>query len=141
MLDFFLNFLVQNQLSSSMPAIKFDPSKGPITIEITSGYASLGAYELFYGKPEFANFKPFGASPKRIDDHIIDIHALPVALSELPGHRIIVVGKYGKAPGHDQISVVYEIVQNNKVLGSEKIEEAINSEFKRYRHTFDFKAK
>jgi len=97
----------------ALEKIKFKKDGGPITLEITSGFSSLGSFLLLQSDKSSVDFKEFGKDPKKIDDDIPDIFLIPINLQNLEKHLVAIVGKYRPAPGHKQIKVTYTFVQNN----------------------------
>ncbi|PSR55885.1 hypothetical protein AHMF7605_21465 [Adhaeribacter arboris] len=123
--------------------VNFKTNEGPITIEVTSGFASLGTFILSCSKVDDFDFKEFGKDPKRIDDSILDIFQVPIDLKVISKYEVAILGKYAPAPGHEQIKVNYKFIQNNKELvitppGSNIIEEKSDEPFKRYTNFFKF---
>lgn len=122
-----------------MEKIEFRKENGPITIEVSSGYASLGSFMLAYCKKESYNFIEFGRDPKRIDDEIKDIHPIPINLEMLSDYQVVIIGKYSPLPSKKQIKVTYSFIQNNEVIHTTPIEETTEEYFKRYTHWYEFK--
>lgn len=123
--------------------VQFNKNNGPVSIEVSSGYSSLGNFRLSYVKNGNFKFIEFGDEPKRIDDFIPDIFQIPIALDELKDHTITIVGKYAPAPGKQQIQVVYQFIQQTEELiitppSSGIIQENSNGDFYRYTHYFSF---
>ena len=120
--------------------IAIEKDEGPLTIEITSGFTSLGSYVLGFIRKGDPGFVEFGQDPKRIDDDVQDIHLIPIDAAALKDHFISVIGKYSPAPGKRQIAVQYDFVQNKKVVHSEAIEENLpeDQEFIRTNHLYTF---
>jgi len=124
--------------------IEINKDKGPVTIEITSGFASLGSYVLGTIKKNTEDYKEFGKDPKLIDDDIPDIHVIPIAPKDLSDHFVSVIGKYSPAPEKTQVVVNYTFIQDNEVIHEEP---AVDRELKdgeqfiRGNHLFSFKHK
>ena len=123
--------------------VQYRRKNGPVFIEVSSGFSSLGNFRLSYVKNGSFKFIEFGDEPKRIDDFIPDIFQIPIALDELADHTIVILGKYAPAPGKQQIHVVYQFIQQTEVLVIEPpesgiIQENSGGEFLRYTHYFSF---
>lgn len=123
--------------------VQYSPNDGPVSLEITSGFASLGEFTPCYAKKGENNFIEFGENPKRIDDAKKDLIQIPISPGELKDFVVAVNGKYGPAPNHTQVKVKYIFMQNSKELkiepeSSSLIEEAVEEPFKRYSHFFEF---
>jgi hypothetical protein len=125
----------------SIPVISFNPKGGPVTIEVTSGYSSLGSFVLSYTRKGEFRYVEFGKDPKVIDDDIPDIFAIPIDLADLAHYRIVILGKYRSAPGHDQIKVTYSFKQDGGLLHETPIEEKSSGVPRDFSHKFDFKEK
>lgn len=122
--------------------VSFNPKGGPVMLEISSGYSTTGSFILSTAKKGEYDFHKFGSG--RVDDDIRDFFLIPIPLNELPNYILVVNGKYGPAPGHQQIRIEYTFTQDSKVLSvipdtSEKIEETTNEFFLRFTNFFDFK--
>lgn len=123
--------------------VQFKVGDGAVTVEIASGFASLGEFVLCYAKKGETNFIEFGDNPKRIDDAKRDIIQIPLQASELQNYVLAINGKYGPAPGHTQVKVKYIFRQNSIKLtvdpeSSSSLEETTEEPFKRYSHFFEF---
>ena len=123
--------------------VNFDPKNGPVTIEVISGYATLGNFRLSYVEEGNYRFIEFGKEPKRIDDYIPDIFQIPVGLDELHKYTIVILGKYAPAPGKQQVAVKYQFIQNDQPLtinSTKKVEikETTDGGFQRFTHYFEF---
>lgn len=124
--------------------VKFNKNGGPIIVEITSGYSSLGTYILGYAKDGSTDYREFGKEPKRIDDDLMDIFKIPIELNKVKDYFVFIIGKYSPAPGHSQIKVHYEFYQDNELLEVEQphsniIEENVtDGSIRRYTHFFEF---
>ncbi len=122
----------------------FKKEDGPITLEVTSGYSTLGEFLLLYkeiNQPD--NYQTFGKDPKLIHDTQPDIFCIPIDVDRISGFRIYILGKYSPAPGHTQIKVNYNFYQNGKKLkvdpkNGNKIEETSDNSFYRITHRFEF---
>ena len=123
---------------SAVEIVRYKKTGGPITIEVTSGYSSLGSFVLAYAKKGDAEFKEFGKDPKRIDDEIADIFVIPLDLEKLEEYRVIILGKYQPAPGHNQIKVEYTFIQDNKVIHKSVIEKPSEEAFERFTNRYEF---
>lgn len=120
--------------------VSFDEDDGPISIEITSGYASIGQYQLLRRKDE--EYVQMAADrPRRIDDEVPDAISLPMLPEELEDQWVIVRGNYRPAPGHEQVTVTYTFTQDGEVIHETEIEDEAGDEpFLRYSHRFRFEA-
>lgn len=120
--------------------VSFDEDNGPISIEITSGYASIGQYQLLRRK-EGEYVQIAADRPRRIDDEVPDAIPLPTPAEEMDGGRIVVQGNYKPAPGHQQVKVTYTFTQDGEAIHETEIEDETGDEpFLRYSHRFRFEA-
>ena len=124
----------------ALEKIKFKKDGGPITLEITSGFSSLGSFLLLQSEKSAVDFKEFGKDPKKIDDDIPDLFLIPIDLQKLENHLVAIIGKYRPAPGHRQIKVTYTFVQNNNSIHETEIKETSDEMFKRFRHVYEFES-
>ena len=77
--------------------VKFRKEEGTISIEVTSGFGSIGGFVLAYKKKGDPKYTEFGKDPKRIDDDVPDLFMIPVDEDEIENYRVVIMGKY--APG------------------------------------------
>jgi hypothetical protein len=131
----------ENMAKSSIPVVSFAPTGGPVTIEVTSGYSTLGSFVLAATKRKEFNYVEFGKDPKSINDDIPDIFTIPINLAELSRYRVVILGKYRPAPGHDQIRVIYTFRQDGVKLHELPIEKKSDNPPEDFSHKFDFKEK
>ena len=122
-----------------MNTINFKKKEGPVTIEVTSGYATLGSFVLALRKKDDYNYVEFGINPKRIDDNIEDIHLIPIDIDKLEDYKVLILGKYKPAPTKSQIKVTYTFVQNNEVIFEETLKEKTDEVFVRFKNKYEFK--
>ncbi|MEZ4388904.1 MAG: hypothetical protein R3D98_15270 [Candidatus Krumholzibacteriia bacterium] len=123
--------------------ITFDPAKGPVTIEITSGHGTMGVFLLAYRREQLGEpYQEFGTDPKAIHDDIPDDHLIPIEPDELADHSLLVVGKYRPAYGRKQINVTYRFFQDHGEIHTTSIKKILpdSEEFMRFRHRYRFKA-
>lgn len=104
------------EIKDQYTKVKFKKDNGPITIEVTSGFSSLGAFILAYSKIGETDLTEFGREPKRIDDSIPDIFCIPIDVENIIKYVVIIIGKYCPAPGKTQVTVKYDFVQNGEIL-------------------------
>lgn len=102
-----------------------DNDKGLVTVEVSTGYASVGQYELMYGKFSDATLRAFGKPPKKLGDDVRDLHTIPPAPEELENYVVEIHGNYRPGPGHRQVRVVYTFVQDGEVIYKEPVEGTI----------------
>lgn len=121
--------------------VSFDEGDGPVSIEITSGYASIGTYQLLRRK-DGAFVQIAKDRPRRIDDEVPDAIPLPMLPEDLEGQWVFVRGNYKPAPGHEQVKVTYTVTQDGEVIHEVSIEEAAGDRpYMRYSHRFRFEAR
>jgi len=125
----------------NLEMIEYDPGKGPITIEVTSGYSTLGTFILAYAKKGDYAFQEFGKEPKRIDDNIPDVFLIPLPLDDLPQYRVVIIGKYKTAPGHNQVEVTYRFFQDGKSIHETTIEIEASEDYQRTSNKYEFARK
>lgn len=130
-------------IRNNTATVQYNFDKGPIYIEVTSGYSTLGNFRLSYVKKGEYSFIEFGTEPKRIDDYIPDIFQIPPGLDELHDYIVVILGKYAPAPGNQQIYVTYQFIQESEPLPVKPadgtiIKEASGGEFFRYTNYFNF---
>jgi hypothetical protein len=99
-----------------------DNDKGCVTVEVSSGYASIGQYELMYAKFSDAELKAFGKPPKKLGDDVPDLHTLPPAPEKLEAYVAEILGNYRPGPGHRQVKVTYTFAQDGDVIHETTIE-------------------
>lgn len=121
--------------------IDYQANGGPILLEVTAGFATLGEFVLAYRTKDNFEFKEWGKDPKRVDDDINDLFIVPFDLGELENYIILILGKYGPAPRSNQVKVEYLFLQDGEELQSALIEETMDEPFQRYTHKFSFKKK
>ncbi len=121
--------------------IDYQANGGPILLEVTAGFATLGEFVLAYRTKDNFEFKEWGKDPKRVDDDINDLFIVPFDLGELENYIILILGKYGPAPRSNQVKVEYLFLQDGEELQSVLIEETMDEPFQRYTHKFSFKKK
>lgn len=118
--------------------ISFDEEKGPISVEITSGYASIGSYQLVRRKDgEYVQFAK--DRPRRIDDEVPDSIVLPIPEDKIGGKMVSIRGNYKPAPGHEQVKVTYVFTQDGEAIHETTVEEkAGDRPYLRFSHRFIF---
>jgi hypothetical protein len=124
--------------------VKFKKEGGPITIEVTSGFSSLGSFILAYSEIGKTDYHEFGKEPKCINDKQADMFLIPIDLKEISKYVVFIIGKYSPAPGRTQIKVNYEFVQDGELLeikpkNGNVIEENTTNGVLRFTHYFGFK--
>jgi len=95
--------------------INFKRKDGPITMEIISGYATLGSYSIIY----CSNGETIPIGSGKLTDNIPDVYFLPLNFKETNDCTIYIIGNYLSAPGQDQINVSYVFLQKGVVLKGE----------------------
>ena len=118
--------------------IKYKKEDGPITIEVLSGYATMGEFVLAYRMLDNYEYKEWGKDPKRIDDDINDLFIIPFDLEKLEQYIIVILGKYAPSPRSNQIKVDYIFLQKDKEIKKITIEESTDEEYKRFTNRFKF---
>lgn len=126
--------------------ITFNDKTNPIFLEVDSGYATIGSFELVLKKGSEEPFVIYPDRVKKIHDNIPDIFLIPLSPDDLLNTRLLIHGKYRPAPYHRQIRILYTFAQNGKDLvvekkGSNVIEEVLENEVKSYYNIFQFKTK
>lgn len=124
--------------------VDYDKGKGPVTLEIDSGFSCLGTFILAIREKKIgAPYVEFGREPKRIDDDIPDIHLIPIDPGLLDKHRVFIAGKYAPAFGKSQIKVTYSFIQQGKLIHETEVKKSLpaGTSFLRTEHDFDFVAK
>lgn len=120
--------------------IHFHVDQDPLTVEVTSGHATLGDFRLMLIKKSDGAVQEFGASPKQLGDAIRDLFVIPVPPAELHQFILAIPGKYMPGPGQSVIDVTYEFVQEGAVLeDAASIEEPATQPIMRFHHRFFFK--
>ncbi|MCX6232966.1 MAG: hypothetical protein NTZ33_15660 [Bacteroidetes bacterium] len=120
---------------NEIKTINFIKEDGPITIEIISGYATLGSYNIAYNLND--NIVPVGNG--KLADNIPDIFILPVSIDNLSDCNVLIVGNYMSAPSHDQISVDYVFLQKGiKLIGDNPVEIREQGSVLRTNHMINF---
>ncbi len=121
-----------------------DNDKGCVTVEVSSGYASVGQYELMYAKLSDPELTPFGRPPKKLGDDVRDLHTIPPAPGTLEDYVVEILGNYRPGPGHRQVKATYTFVQNGEAIHQTEVEGTIkqgDNEGLRSTHRFYFKDK
>ncbi len=120
--------------------ISFDEDDGPISVDITSGYASIGSYQLARLKDgEYVQFAK--DRPRRIDDEVPDSVIIPIPEDEIDGRMVVIRGNYKPAPGHSQVKVAYTFTQDGEEIHKTQIEErAEDKPYMRFSHRFIFQS-
>ncbi len=129
---------MSKELEANLEIVGYDEARGPITIEVTSGYSTLGTFILALAKKGEYSFQGFGKDPKRIDDDIPDVFLIPLSLEELPNYRVAIIGKYKSAPGHNQIKVSYVFCQEDKPIHETRIETESAEDSQRITRKYEF---
>lgn len=121
-------------------SVPFDDANGPVSLEITSGYASLGTYQIIRRKDgEYVQIAK--DRPRRIDDEVPDAIPLPILPEDLDGKQVFVRGNYRPAPGHEQVKVTYTFTQDGDILLETTIQDTADDRpYLRYSHGFEFHA-
>lgn len=122
-------------------SIPYNPTGGPVILEVLPGYATLGEFLLAYRPVDVYDYKEWGKDPKRVDDNINDLFVIPFPLAELDKYVNMVIGKYAPAPGHDQVKIDYVYMQDGEELLKVTLQEPVASGFKSFTHKFKFKKK
>ncbi|QJW90583.1 hypothetical protein HNV11_14930 [Spirosoma taeanense] len=91
--------------------VEYHKDKGPIVLEVTSGFACVGSFLLLLFKNGEVE-EMFPDRSKSISDNIPDIFS--TSLQTLKDSTLTIVGKYAPAPSHNQIFVKYEFFQLEK---------------------------
>lgn len=120
--------------------VSFDEGDGPISIDISTGYASLGRYQLLRRKEgEYVQFAK--DRPRRIDDEVPDSIVIPTPEDKIEGQWVIIRGNYKPAPGHRQVKVTYTFTQDGETIHETTIKEgAEDRAYLRFSHRFRFEA-
>lgn len=118
--------------------VSFNPQGGPILLEVTAGYGSIGEFILASRPLKTFEYKEFGKYPKRIDDGINDLFIIPIDLNTLDEHSVLILGKYSPAPEHLQVMVTYNFIQDDIVRFTSTIEDFVKNEFSRFSHKYKF---
>lgn len=105
-----------------------DNEKGNVTLEVSSGYASVGQYELMYAKFSEPELRPFGKPPKRLGDDVRDLHTIPPVPEKLEDYVVEILGNYRPGPGHRQVKATYTFVQNGEAIHRVEVEGSIERE-------------
>ena len=99
--------------------VRYAADAGPVTLEIRSGYATIGNYRACIDEdntwPEFGNGS--------LSDSIPDIHVIPIAGTALESHTVLIVGNYAPPSTDPQVRVIYEFRQGSAVLETVTIQE------------------
>ncbi len=101
--------------------VAFDSDAGPVVIQVRSGHATLGRFRLAF--EEDFEWIPIGEGD--LSDAIPDVFIVPVSGALLDGRFVLIVGNYasGDPLVQGEISVTYEITQQNSVIRSIPIRE------------------
>lgn len=121
--------------------VAFDPDDGPVSIEITAGYACIGAYQLL--RKRDGAFVSFAKNrPRRLDDEVPDCVVLPMPADTLGGRWVFVRGNYAPAPEHEQVRVTYTFTQDGASIHETTIEATPSADASHLRraHRFRFQA-
>ena len=121
--------------------VGFDEDDGPVSIEITAGYACLGTYQLL--RRQDGAYVPFATDrPRRLDDDVPDCVVLPIPEEKLDGRWVFVRGNYAPAPEHEQVRVTYTFTQDGAAIHETTIEATPATEASHLRraHRFLFQA-
>lgn len=121
--------------------VAFDEDDGPVSLEITSGYACLGTYQLLRRRD--GEYVPFANDrPRRLDDDVPDCVVLPIPEDALDGRWVFVRGNYAPAPKHKQVRVTYTFTQDGTAIHESTIEAtpAEGASHLRRTHRFRFQA-
>lgn len=118
--------------------IPFDEDDGPISVEITSGYASIGTYQLVRRKDgEYVQIAK--DRPRRIDDEVPDSIVIPISEKNLDGQVIAIRGNYKPAPGHEQVKVTYTFTQDGDQIHETPIKKTAGERpYLRFSHQYEF---
>lgn len=120
--------------------VSFVEDDGPISIDISTGYASIGRYQLLQRKDdEYVQIAK--DRPRRIDDEVPDSIVIPIPEDRIDGKWVIIRGNYKPAPGHEQVKVTYTFTQEGEPIHETTIEEgAEDRAYLRFSHRFRFEA-
>ncbi|MBN1348130.1 hypothetical protein JXJ21_01840 [candidate division KSB1 bacterium] len=124
--------------------INYKKEDGPVTLEVTSGYATHGSFILAYRKKDIGEeYIEFGANPKCLDDDSPDIYLIPVDEEKLEDYRVVIIGKYRPAEARNQLKVKYILRQGDRKIGDCDVEIDFDDtrQFKRNTQKFEFKHK
>ncbi len=113
--------------------IRFSPQRGSVTLELSTGYATLG-HLLLAGAKDGSDFEEFGRG--RLSDNAGDIFQIPAQADELRDYTVLLAGKYMPAPDHSQIDVTYAFVQEEEVIHRTHIQEEATKDIMRFHHYF-----
>jgi len=94
----------------SFQEIEYDPDGGPISLDVTPKYATLGKYKILYYRD--GSFTEIDANePRNLGDDVPDVHTLHEIMDAPAQYHLIVRGNYMPAPNHQQVNVVYTFRQ------------------------------
>jgi hypothetical protein len=100
--------------------VAYDPSAGPVTLRITSGYATMGGYRCSIEKKR--TWTEFGAGD--LSDDVPDEFVVPLEGSALDGRSVLILGNYRAAlsAGSKLVKVTYEFLQQQAAIDRTDIE-------------------